>query len=69
MSEGVSYSKPVEDAKRIGSIVINQFDAHPRALAYRRAVYRAVKRGLLKRVKSPPSRARYIATPPHTTGD
>ncbi len=60
--QGVSYADVVAQAKRDGYIQIDQYDQHHRALRYRRAVYRAVKLGLLKRVKSPPSSATYRPT-------
>lgn len=56
---GVSYAEPVRHAKQMGFVMVNQYDGSPSALRYRKAVYRAVKRGLLKREKSPPSRAVY----------
>jgi hypothetical protein len=61
MTDGPSYTSVVDTAKRLGRVSIDQYDQHPRALAYRRAVYRAVKKGLLKRVKSPPQNATYVA--------
>ena len=60
MPQGFSYLEVAEKARRQGSIQIDQYDQRASALRYRRAVYRAVKAGLLKRVKSPPSRATYV---------
>lgn len=53
------YTDIVEKAKRIGFVQVNQCDTRPDAFRYRRAVYRAVKLGMLKRVKSKPSAATY----------
>ena len=59
---GYDYRDVAEKCRRFGRIEVNQYDQHPRAIRFRRAVYRAVKAGLLKRVKSPPSRATYVHT-------
>lgn len=51
----------VAKAKRLGMITINQYDQHPSALSYRKAVYRAVKKGLLRRVSGcKPNNVQYV---------
>ena len=63
--EGIPYTLPVKLARQHGVITANQYDQHPRALRWRAAIRRAVKRGLLRRVKgSRPSCMRYVATNP-----
>ena len=65
--QGYDYRQVAERARKSGCLIINQYDQSPRSLRFRRAVYRAVKAGLLKRQKSPPSAAVYVPTqPPHT---
>ena len=66
MSEGISYLQIAEMAKRTGRVTVNQYDQHPRAIQFRRAIYRAVKHGLIQRVKSKPSNATYIPKEPTT---
>lgn len=63
--KGVSYMTPVEIARRVGHVECNQYDQRPSAIRFRRAIYRAVKRGLLKRHKqSKPSRMIYTPVSP-----
>lgn len=55
-----SAASVAAQARRDGALTLNLHDQHPDAIAFRRAVQRAVKDGLLRREKSPPSRARYV---------
>ena len=61
MKKGVSYTTVVQIARRYGFVEANHYDQHQNAIRWRAAIRRAVKRGLLRRVKgSTPARTKWV---------
>ncbi len=61
--QGFSLQDVARIAVQSGVLECDQYDQHPRAVRFRKAVYRAVEAGLLAREKgSKPSRMRYRPT-------
>ena len=59
--KGIPYTVPVKLARQYGRVECNHFDQHPRAVRWRAAIRRAVKKGLLRRTKgSTTSRSFYV---------
>ena len=49
---GVPYTQVVQICKRVGFVEVNHFHQNKNAILWRAAVRRAVKKGLLRKVKS-----------------